>query len=89
MKPITILNNYRKEIDEIDDELLNLISKRMKISEKIGEFKKEHKVTVLQMDRWKSVLEDHINKGVNLGLSKESVKEIFEIIHKDSIGRQL
>lgn len=85
----TILNNYRKEIDEIDDELLNLISKRMKISEKIGEFKKEHNVTVLQMDRWKSVLEDHINKGVNLGLNEQSVKEIFEIIHKDSIDRQL
>ena len=85
----TILNNYRKEIDEIDDELLNLIAKRMNISEKIGEFKKEHKVTVLQMDRWKSVLEDHINKGNNLGLNEESVKEIFEIIHKDSIDRQM
>lgn len=84
-----VLQNYRKEIDVIDDELLNLIAKRMNISEKIGNFKKEHKVTVLQMDRWKQVLEDHINKGVHLGLSKESVKDIFEIIHKDSIDRQL
>ncbi len=84
-----VLQNYRKEIDVIDDELLNLIAKRMNISEKIGDFKKEHKMTVLQMDRWKQVLEDHINKGVNLGLNDESVKEIFEIIHKDSIDRQL
>ena len=84
-----ILNNLRKEIDVIDDELLNLIAKRMNISEKIGDFKKEHKVTVLQMDRWKQVLEDHINKGANLGLKEDSVKEIFEIIHKDSIDRQL
>ena len=84
-----VLQNFRKEIDVIDDELLNLIAKRMNVSEKIGEFKKEHRVAVLQMDRWKSVLEDHINKGVNLGLNEESVKEIFEIIHKDSIDRQL
>ena len=84
-----ILNNLRKEIDVIDDELLNLIAKRMNISEKIGDFKKEHKVTVLQMDRWKQVLEDRINKGANLGLKEDSVKEIFEIIHKDSIDRQL
>ncbi len=84
-----VLLNYRKEIDVIDDELLNLIAKRMNISEKIGDFKKEHKVTVLQMDRWKQVLEDHINKGANLGLKEDSVKEIFEIIHKDSIDRQL
>ena len=85
----TVLQNYRKEIDVIDDELLNLIAKRMSISEKIGEFKKEHKVAVLQMDRWKQVLEHHINKGVNLGLNEDSVKEIFEIIHKDSIDKQL
>jgi chorismate mutase len=84
-----VLNNLRKEIDEVDDELLNLIAKRMNISEKIGDFKKQHNVAVLQMDRWKQVLEDHINKGVNLGLNDESVKEIFEIIHKDSIDRQL
>jgi len=80
---------FRKEIDIIDDEMLNLLAKRMNISEKIGEYKKEHGVTVLQMDRWKQVLEDHINKGVKLGLDEESVKEIFEIIHRESISRQL
>ena len=84
-----ILQNLRKEIDVIDDELLNLIAKRMNVSEKIGEFKKEHKMTVLQMDRWKKVLEGNINKGVSLGLDEDSVKEIFEIIHKSSIKRQL
>lgn len=84
-----VLQTLRKEIDEIDDELLNLIAKRMNVSEKIGYFKKQHKVAVLQMDRWKQVLEHHINKGVSLGLNDESVKEIFEIIHKDSIDRQL
>lgn len=84
-----VLQNLRKEIDEIDNELLNLLAKRMNVSEKIGDFKKQHNVTVLQMDRWKNILEDHINKGVNLGLNSESVKEIFEIIHKDSIDRQL
>lgn len=84
-----VLQNYRKEIDDIDDELLNLIAKRMNISMKIGDFKKQHKVAVLQMDRWKQILEHHINKGVNLGLNQESVKEIFEIIHRDSINKQL
>ena len=88
-KDDAILKNLRKEIDEIDDELLNLIAKRMDISEKIGNFKREHALTVLQMDRWKSVLEANINKGVNLGLNGDSVKEIFEIIHKDSIDRQM
>lgn len=85
----TKLQIFRKEIDIIDDEILNLIAKRMGVSEKIGEYKKEQKVAVLQMDRWKQVLEDHINKGARLGLSAEAVKDIFEIIHRESIGRQL
>lgn len=84
-----VLQNLRKEIDVIDDEILNLFAKRMNVSKKIGEFKKEHKVTVLQMDRWKEVLEDHISKGTNLGLDEQSIKDIFEIIHKASINRQL
>lgn len=83
------LQNLRKKIDEIDNELLSLVAKRMKVSEEIGNFKKEHQVIVLQMDRWKEVIEDRINKGVSLGLNDESVKEIFEIIHRDSIERQL
>ena len=83
------LKIFREEIDKIDDEILNLLAKRMDVSDKIGVYKKEHGLTVLQIDRWKQVLEDHINKGVKLGLNGSSVKEIFEIIHKDSIGRQL
>lgn len=85
----TRLQIFRKEIDIIDDEILSLIAKRMNVSEKIGEYKKEQKVAVLQMDRWKQVLDDHINKGVRLGLSAEAVKDIFEAIHKESISRQL
>lgn len=85
----TKLQIFRKEIDIIDDEILNLIARRMSVSEKIGEYKKEQKVAVLQMDRWKQMLEDHINKGARLGLSAEAVKDIFEIIHKESISRQL
>lgn len=83
------LQIFRKEIDMIDDEILNLIAKRMLVSEKIGKYKKEQKVAVLQIDRWKQVLENHINKGAKLDLSEELVKEIFEIIHKESISRQL
>ena len=45
-------------------------------------------MAVLQMDRWKTVLNDRIMKGESLGLNAESVKDIFDIIHKDSIERQ-
>lgn len=82
------LGRLRNQIDSIDDELLSLIAKRMKVSEEIGSFKKEQNMAVLQMDRWKTVLNDRIMKGESLGLNAESVKGIFDIIHKDSIERQ-
>lgn len=82
------LGRLRNQIDSIDDELLSLIAKRMKVSEEIGSFKKEQNMAVLQMDRWKTVLNDRIMKGESLGLNAESVKDIFDIIHKDSIERQ-
>ena len=82
------LSRLRNQIDSIDDELLSLIAKRMKVSEEIGSFKKEQNMAVLQMDRWKTVLNDRIMKGESLGLNAESVKGIFDIIHKDSIERQ-
>ena len=82
------LSRLRNQIDSIDAELLSLIAKRMKVSEEIGSFKKEQNMAVLQMDRWRTVLNDRIIKGESLGLIAESVKDIFDIIHKDSIERQ-
>lgn len=82
------LAGMRGEIDEIDDELLQLLAHRMKVSEQIGEYKKSHNVTVVQMERWKKILADHINTGNDLGLSSELVIEVFEAIHQASIERQ-
>ena len=86
---MTSLQGLRSQIDIIDDELLNLLAKRSEISSKIGVIKKENNLTVLQQDRWNSILSNHIEKGKMLGLKEELVKEIFESIHKDSIDRQL
>ena len=84
-----LLQELRSRIDSIDDELLNLLAQRSEISSKIGIIKKEHNLTVLQLDRWNSILSNHIEKGKSIGLNENLVKDIFELIHKDSIDRQL
>ena len=84
-----LLQELRSRIDIIDDELLNLLAKRSEISSRIGVIKKENNLAVLQLDRWNSILSNHIEKGKLLGLKESLVKEIFEAIHKDSIDRQL
>ena len=82
------LASLRSEIDDIDSELLQLLARRMEVSAQIGEYKKHNNVTVVQMDRWKRILADHIATGEELGLDQEVVKAVFEAIHQASIRRQ-
>lgn len=84
-----LLHELRSQIDSIDEELLNLLAKRSKISTQIGDIKKENNLTVLQLDRWNTILSNHIERGKTLGLKEDMIKDIFELIHKDSIDRQL
>ena len=82
------LAGLRGEIDDIDAELLQLLARRMEVSARIGEYKKQNNVTVVQMDRWKQVLSDHIAVGASLGLDQELINVVFEAIHQASIRRQ-
>ena len=82
------LAGLRNEIDDIDNELLQLLARRMEVSARIGEYKKQNNVTVVQMDRWKKILAEHVAMGGDLGLTPELVNEVFEAIHQASIERQ-
>ena len=82
------LSGLRSEIDDIDEELLQLLARRMEVSAQIGEYKKSHNITVVQMDRWKKILDDHVATGRDLGLSPELINKVFEAIHQASIERQ-
>lgn len=84
-----VLAAFRSEIDDIDDELLQLLARRMNVSSQIGEYKRQHGLTVVQMDRWKRILSEHLETGSRLGLSKELIEKVFEDIHQASIKRQL
>lgn len=79
----------RGEIDDIDAELLQLLARRMNVAGQIGEYKKEKGLTVVQMDRWKQILSEHLETGKELGLTNELVEKVFEAIHQASIRRQL
>ena len=82
------LAGWRGEIDDIDAEMLQLLARRMEISAQIGEYKKQNNVTVVQMDRWKQVLDGLMATGQELGLSPILINKVFEAIHQASIDRQ-
>lgn len=83
------LQLLRAEIDELDNELMHLLSKRLRICREIGQYKKEHNITVLQSNRYCEILEKHAQQGVECGLSAKCIENIFEEIHQESIRQQL
>ena len=82
------LDKYRSQIDVFDQNILEIISKRMKISNEIGSLKKSKNVAVLQNKRWKQVLEKMVIEGNEMDLSSEFTRKIFKAIHQESINHQ-
>src|SRR6187401_1071786 len=85
---ITALEKLREQINHLDDELIQLLGQRMKIADKIGEYKKNNNVTILQTSRWNQILEKAYAKGDSLGLSKEFITKYFDAVHMESINHQ-
>ena len=86
--PDATLINYRSSIDEIDEQLLELLARRMKISELIGRYKKEQNLAPLQPRRWSAVAKDRMHKGTSLRLDETFLKRLFDLIHVESLRRQ-
>jgi chorismate mutase len=85
---ITALTTLREQINQVDDELLTLLGQRMKLSDKIGEYKKNNNITILQTNRWNDILERAFQKGERLGLTKEFIIKYFDAVHWESINHQ-
>src|SRR3984893_3978657 len=82
------LEKLRQQINQLDDELMQIISERMKVSEKIGQYKKDNNITILQTNRWNAILERAFKKGDKLGLSQEFITKYFDAVHMESINHQ-
>ncbi|TVQ47851.1 MAG: 3-deoxy-7-phosphoheptulonate synthase [Saprospirales bacterium] len=82
------LKNHRESIDVFDQQLLEVLAKRMEVSEEIGKLKNKNGISVLQPERWKSILDAaHIN-GEAMGLSYAFIDQLFKAVHDESIDRQ-
>jgi len=82
------LEKLRQQINHLDDELMQILGQRMKVAEKIGLYKKENNITILQTNRWNHILERAYAKGEKLGLSREFITRYFDAVHMESIQHQ-
>jgi len=82
------LEKLRQQINHLDDELMQILGQRMKIAEKIGEYKKNNNITILQTNRWNEILERAFKTGDKMNLSREFVTKYFDAVHMESINHQ-
>ena len=82
------LEDLRDQIDKFDDKLLEIMEKRMKVADKIGQYKKKNNITILQSSRWDQLLNKRIEDGDKKGLSEDFVVKVFRAIHQESINHQ-
>ena len=83
------IHGLREQIDALDNNLVELLSNRMNICRKIGCYKKEHNMTVLQANRYKEIIDKRGAQGELFGLDSEFVKHIFELVHEESVRQQM
>ncbi len=82
------LSALRAQIDVIDENLLFALQSRMQVSRKIGQYKKDHNIAIVQASRWDEVLASMVEKGRSYGLDEAFVKEVFNAIHDASVQAQ-
>ncbi len=83
------LTDLRHQIDEIDDKILEILAKRMRISGEVAQYKKENSMSVLQAGRYDEILTKRSEQGASMGMSPEFIKEVFEAIHAESVRKQM
>lgn len=83
------LNELRSQIDECDNNIIEILAKRMRVCREIGTFKKEHGMTILQTGRYNEILEKRGAQGEACSMSADFIRHIFEAIHEESVRQQM
>ena len=82
------LSLLREQIDQLDDEIMTRMASRMKISEKIGQYKQENNVTILQVNRWEEIVKTRVDMAKAMGLDEGFMRDLLRLVHHESIQIQ-
>lgn len=83
------LTLLRQQIDGIDNELIEILNKRMRVSREIGQYKKEHGMPILQAARYDDLMQKRVKQGEEMGMSADFMKALLQVIHEESVRQQI
>lgn len=87
--PNESLAQLRRQIDQLDNELLEVLSKRMNISREIGAYKKNHNMPVVQAGRYGDIMSTRVMAAKSMGMSEDFMRSILSAIHEESVRIQV
>ena len=83
------LSLLRQQIDALDNELLEVLNKRMRVSREIGQFKKEHRMPIVQAQRYDDIIQSRVKLAMDMGMSGDFMKSVLASIHEESVRQQI
>ena len=86
---VEAIDQLRRQIDDLDNQLIELLSNRMRICREIGRYKREHNITVFQASRYNEILEKRGAQATRCDMSAEFVATVFENVHQESVRQQM
>ena len=78
------IDALRYDIDRLDEEVIQLLSKRKEVVQEIGRYKRDNGVTILQMNRWSRIFDSRVQATIQAGLSEDFAAAFVQILHRES-----
>lgn len=87
--PSESLELLRSKIDRIDDELLELLARRMQVSRDIGKYKRANNLPIVQPLRYNDLMQRRVSLGSTLDINPDFLRSLLALIHEESVRQQL
>jgi phospho-2-dehydro-3-deoxyheptonate aldolase/chorismate mutase len=81
--------DFRRQIDEYDHQMMELLAKRMRVCRQIGRYKRDHNITIFQANRYNEILVKRGAQGALCGMNADFIATLFETIHEESVRQQM
>lgn len=82
------IEEIRTEVADLDDRIFDLLMKRMKLSDLVGQLKRENNITILQQEHWNNIIGKRLEKSRDYNLNRKFVRQVMDAIHQESIRHQ-
>lgn len=73
---------HRKEVDSLDEKILQLIGERNQLTSEMAKLKKSNGQGIIQPERWRTMIAKRIVSSGRYDIRKENTEKFFNLLHE-------